>query len=74
MAQLVYRVTGHRGEERVSQTFRSADEGRRAASVLVTELEHAHWLRRADSHMMHGGAKWFPSTGRAVALGAEAVA
>jgi integrase len=41
MAQLIYRVTGRRGEDRVSQTFRSTDEGRKAASVLAAELENA---------------------------------
>lgn len=41
MAQLIYRVTGRRGEERVSQTFRSTDEGRKAASALAAELENA---------------------------------
>jgi integrase len=41
MAQLIYRVTGRRGEERVSQTFRSSDEGRRAAAALVAQLERA---------------------------------
>ncbi len=74
MAQLIYRVTGLRGKERVSRTFRSTDEDLGAASVLATELEHAHWLRRADSPMMHGGAKWYPSTVWAVALDVEAVA
>jgi hypothetical protein len=41
MAQLIYRVTGRRGEERVSQTFRSTDEGRKAASVLAAQLDSA---------------------------------
>ncbi len=35
MAQLIYRVTGRRGEERVFQTFRNTDEGRKAAAVLA---------------------------------------
>jgi hypothetical protein len=74
MAQLIYRVTGLRGKERVSRTFRSTDESPEAASVLATELENARWLRRANSPMMHGGAKWYPSTVWAVALGTEAMA
>lgn len=41
MAQLIYRVTGHRGEERVFQTFRNTDEGRNGASVLAAQLDSA---------------------------------
>ena len=41
MAQLTYRVTGRRGDKRVSQTFRSNHEGRNAASSLAAELENA---------------------------------
>jgi integrase len=41
MAQLIYRVTGRRGEERVFQTFRNTDEGRKAAAVLAGHLDSA---------------------------------
>jgi integrase len=41
MAQLIYRVTGRRGEERVFQTFRNTDEGRKAAAVLAAQLDSA---------------------------------
>jgi len=74
MAQLIYRVTGRRGEERVFQTFRSTDEGRRAASLLATEPAKVRTLRRATSPTVHDGAKLRASTVRAVVLGAEAMA
>ena len=74
MAQLIYRVTGRRGEERVFQTFRNTDEGRKAASALAAELENMHWLRCADSLAMRCGAKRYPSNVRSGALGREAVA
>src|ERR1035437_7676249 len=41
MAQLIYRVTGLRGEERVFQTFRNTDEGRKAAAALAAQLDSA---------------------------------
>jgi integrase len=41
MAQLIYRVTGRRGEERVFQTFRNTDEDRKAAGVLAAQLDSA---------------------------------
>src|ERR1039458_5115644 len=41
MAQLIYRVTGRRGEARVFQTFRNTDEGRKAAAVLAAHLDNA---------------------------------
>jgi len=68
---LIYRPTGRSGEERVSQTFRSTDEGHKAAFVVTTELENADWLR-ADSATVHGGAR-YPPTLRADALASEAV-
>jgi hypothetical protein len=41
MAQLIYRVTGRRGLERVFQTFRNTDEGRKAAAFLAAQLDSA---------------------------------
>jgi hypothetical protein len=67
-------VTGHRGEERVPQTFHNTDEGCKAALVLDAEPENAHRLRDAKLPTAHPGAKRYPCSVRAVALGDEAVA